>query len=412
MDPWLSEYRALAPLLDDPRIRASGLSSALLYARGVAAQSVAEKEVDAVDTSSSRDFSGLQGHKGWLYSFRNATDLLQPPITNAVFFNGRWLAADADTPWPYIAANALHPQVSSWLGPVAAVKSYIVNEDGRHLIAGEVGGLHPCGDGTEVKVIAQPPHGSPEELLSVRTLDQPRYHLEIPVLVTVGTQIHVAAGPLVTDSCDAVAVEVVIKHQDGPMAGPTAGSGDALSTLQSLRAAHSRVLAESKTGFLSPPPPSVGTWSSGFRNGAGKDLPATPPPLEPLEGDRVQRLRGGRDIPYVSDERQHSTRDVAVYRGFTFGHSFPKGTEVSVLIDATVAPSDCVNCGDGVRLDMRLDKATVYAAHLNVGEAVNDVVSIQAGPGSVLEVVQSSGGDDRYDSVQIRLRLLKSLARP
>lgn len=399
MDPWMSDFRALTPLLDDHRVQSTGLTNLLMFARGSSMK--VEDTLEAIDTDLVKDFSGIQGHKGWNYSFRNASDFFGPLPTSAVYFEGRWYAADTDNSWPYIEVNSQHPGTTTSMGSIAATRTYTFNEESHVVIAGRIIASHSCGDGTAAQIILERPDQPPTTLLSIRTLDDPETAFQKPLFAPALSQIHIAIFPLGNDACDAVWVEAEIKHSDN-MLKPAASK----SSLESLRAASSRVITESGAAWWSQTPSLAGHWTYVFRNrSGGSEQPAE---LHSARNDSVRRVAVDRDVPFIAWDAQHSSSDLDVIRRFHLAnHSATAAAQpLQVKFTARSPAEKCDSfCGDGTLLSVIVNEKPIWVHNTSMGEQISHEFRLDLRPGSVLEWKQESGANDWYDNLFLSIQI-------
>ena len=392
MDPWLSEYRALSPVLDDPHIRELHLVGALMFAKAASLDDKQASLADTADTEMVKDFSGHQGHLGWSYSFRSVDDFSQH-VSKAVFYKGRWYSADTSTPWPYIAANSMHPHMSSVGEGVAAVRSYRFRDGGQAVVSGDFSAEHECGDGTEVQILLELPEQPPRLLASWMTLEMPSKSLQLPVEVVENAYLHISVAPLASDACDAVSTSLSVMHAEG------SESIDGSADLEQLRRVHTSLLADSSKSLRQDTPPRRGAWKHLFYEvSSRKEI--TPSRFD----DASATARIGIEpysIPYIAAEEQHSSVDIEVIRRFTL---LDAGF-YAISIMAEVPLANCTICGDGLILSFSIDSQEIWVQHLTMAQpfAIQDRFNFNKSV--VLQWTQSSGRNDWHDRLRLHITI-------
>lgn len=242
MDEWDSSYRALLPLLNDPRVQELELTHSLMFAKSSATHDFVERPF----ADSRVDFEPIQGWNGWSYSFEPVDEMasLDSASTEAVATDAQWNMADEKSS-AYITDATQHPYVSKKGAAFAAVRTFTSPRKADVTLRLSYSAKHQCGDGTELKLrFKRDAKKEWETLLVRRTIEQGRETFQHELSLVPGSTIDLISSPLETDECDHVELDLVLV---------LTRTSDAWSTL----AKRSKADAMAQM-LLDAPPPTVG----------------------------------------------------------------------------------------------------------------------------------------------------------
>jgi GT2 family glycosyltransferase/lipopolysaccharide biosynthesis glycosyltransferase/glycosyltransferase involved in cell wall biosynthesis len=234
MDEWDSSYRALLPLLNDPRVQELEIAPSILF--GKAAITRLGKRPAFAD--SQLDFETIQGWNGWSYSFArvNGSSKIDPLGTLAEASGGQWDMALPGSK-TYIMNSAQHPYVSKKGDAFAAIRTFTSPRAIDITLRLDYTAKHQSGDGTELKLVFKKTPQSVEEVLVTRmTMDRSHDVFQRDLSLVVGSTLSIISAPLTNDEGDYVEVGLVLTATKASTAWSTlARKAHAVTVAQALR---------------------------------------------------------------------------------------------------------------------------------------------------------------------------------